>query len=173
MPRKSTKKTPKPVRPQLGDGVEILNAGSVLEARCTSPRGPVPAAPRPRRATNRRRRRRGWRGRRSRSAAGAARAAPAVSRYAFPITSFRTSFANNSRTKVTKKREIPNRRRAARGCAAPARFPAVGRKFSRHPPGNHAGLRRKPAGSAIQGATPHPAPPASPGGRRRTSGTTR
>ena len=31
MPRKSTKKTPKPVRPQLGDGVEILNAGSVLE----------------------------------------------------------------------------------------------------------------------------------------------
>ena len=32
MPRKSTKKTPKPVRPQLGDGVEILNAGSVLEA---------------------------------------------------------------------------------------------------------------------------------------------
>ena len=31
MPRKSTKKTFKPVRPQLGDGVEILNAGSVLE----------------------------------------------------------------------------------------------------------------------------------------------
>ena len=31
MPRKSTKKTLKPVRPQLGDGVEILNAGSVLE----------------------------------------------------------------------------------------------------------------------------------------------
>ena len=31
MPRKSTKKTPKPVRPQLGDGVEILNASSVLE----------------------------------------------------------------------------------------------------------------------------------------------
>ena len=31
MPRKTTKKTPKPVRPQLGDGVEILNAGSVLE----------------------------------------------------------------------------------------------------------------------------------------------
>ena len=31
MPRKSTKKTIKPVRPQLGDGVEILNAGSVLE----------------------------------------------------------------------------------------------------------------------------------------------
>ena len=31
MPRKSTKKAIKPVRPQLGDGVEILNAGSVLE----------------------------------------------------------------------------------------------------------------------------------------------
>ena len=31
MAKKSTKKTPKPVRPQLGDGVEILNAGSVLE----------------------------------------------------------------------------------------------------------------------------------------------
>ena len=31
MPRKSTKKTLKPVRPQLGYGVEILNAGSVLE----------------------------------------------------------------------------------------------------------------------------------------------
>ena len=31
MPRKSTKKTVKPVRPQLGEGVEILNAGSVLE----------------------------------------------------------------------------------------------------------------------------------------------
>ena len=31
MPRKSTKKTIKPVRPQLGDGVETLNAGSVLE----------------------------------------------------------------------------------------------------------------------------------------------
>ena len=31
MPRKSTKKTLKTVRPQLGDGVEILNAGSVLE----------------------------------------------------------------------------------------------------------------------------------------------
>ena len=31
MPRKSTKKTLKPVRPQLGEGVEILNAGSVLE----------------------------------------------------------------------------------------------------------------------------------------------
>ena len=36
MPRKSTKKTPKPVRPQLGDGVEILNAGSVLEDPITS-----------------------------------------------------------------------------------------------------------------------------------------
>ena len=36
MPRKSTKKTLKPVRPQLGDGVEILNAGSVLE-------DPIPA----------------------------------------------------------------------------------------------------------------------------------
>ena len=31
MPRKSTKKAIKPVCPQLGDGVEILNAGSVLE----------------------------------------------------------------------------------------------------------------------------------------------
>ena len=31
MPRKTTKKTTKPVRPQLGEGVEILNAGSVLE----------------------------------------------------------------------------------------------------------------------------------------------
>ena len=31
MAKKSTKKTIKPVRPQLGDGVEILNAGSVLE----------------------------------------------------------------------------------------------------------------------------------------------
>ena len=31
MAKKSTKKTMKPVRPQLGDGVEILNAGSVLE----------------------------------------------------------------------------------------------------------------------------------------------
>ena len=31
MPRKSSKKIVKPVRPQLGDGVEILNAGSVLE----------------------------------------------------------------------------------------------------------------------------------------------
>ena len=31
MPRKSTKKAIKPVRPQLGDSVEILNAGSVLE----------------------------------------------------------------------------------------------------------------------------------------------
>ena len=35
MPRKSTKKTLKPVRPQLGDGVEILNAGSVLEEPIT------------------------------------------------------------------------------------------------------------------------------------------
>ena len=31
MPRKSSKKVAKPVRPQLGEGVEILNAGSVLE----------------------------------------------------------------------------------------------------------------------------------------------
>ena len=31
MAKKSTKKTIRPVRPQLGDGVEILNAGSVLE----------------------------------------------------------------------------------------------------------------------------------------------
>ena len=31
MPRKSTKKTPTPVRQQLGDGVETMNAGSVLE----------------------------------------------------------------------------------------------------------------------------------------------
>ena len=31
MAKKTTKKTFKPVRPQLGDGVEILNAGSVLE----------------------------------------------------------------------------------------------------------------------------------------------
>ena len=31
MAKKSTKKTVKPVRPQLGDGFEILNAGSVLE----------------------------------------------------------------------------------------------------------------------------------------------
>jgi DNA gyrase subunit A len=31
MAKKSTKKTLQPVRPQLGDGVEILNAGSVLE----------------------------------------------------------------------------------------------------------------------------------------------
>ncbi len=36
MAKKSTKKTPKPVRPQLGDGVEILNAGSVLEDPITS-----------------------------------------------------------------------------------------------------------------------------------------
>ena len=35
MPRKSTKKTLKPVRPQLGEGVEILNAGSVLEDSIT------------------------------------------------------------------------------------------------------------------------------------------
>ena len=31
MAKKSIKKSPKPVRPQLGEGVEILNAGSVLE----------------------------------------------------------------------------------------------------------------------------------------------
>ena len=31
MAKKSSKKTLKPVRPQLGEGVEILNAGSVLE----------------------------------------------------------------------------------------------------------------------------------------------
>ena len=31
MAKRTTKKTLKPVRPQLGDGVEILNAGSVLE----------------------------------------------------------------------------------------------------------------------------------------------
>ena len=31
MAKKSSKKTTKPVRPQLGEGVEILNAGSVLE----------------------------------------------------------------------------------------------------------------------------------------------
>ena len=31
MAKRTTKKTTKPVRPQLGDGVEILNAGSVLE----------------------------------------------------------------------------------------------------------------------------------------------
>ena len=31
MAKKTTKKTLKPVRPQLGDGVEILNAGNVLE----------------------------------------------------------------------------------------------------------------------------------------------
>ena len=31
MAKKSSKKTAKPVRPQLGEGVEILNAGSVLE----------------------------------------------------------------------------------------------------------------------------------------------
>ena len=31
MAKRTTKKALKPVRPQLGDGVEILNAGSVLE----------------------------------------------------------------------------------------------------------------------------------------------
>lgn len=31
MAKRTNKKAPKPVRPQLGDGVEILNAGSVLE----------------------------------------------------------------------------------------------------------------------------------------------
>ena len=31
MARKTTKKSSAPVRPQLGEGVEILNAGSVLE----------------------------------------------------------------------------------------------------------------------------------------------
>lgn len=31
MAKKPSKRSPKPVRPQLGDGVEILNAGSVLE----------------------------------------------------------------------------------------------------------------------------------------------
>ncbi len=31
MAKKSTKKAPKPLRPQLGDGVEILNAGTVVE----------------------------------------------------------------------------------------------------------------------------------------------
>ena len=31
MPKKSAKKTSGPVRPQLGEGVQILNAGSVLE----------------------------------------------------------------------------------------------------------------------------------------------
>ena len=31
MPRKSSKRETKPIRPQLGAGVEILNAGSVLE----------------------------------------------------------------------------------------------------------------------------------------------
>src|SRR5699024_5221681 len=31
MPKKQTRKTSKPVRPQLGEGVQILNAGSVLE----------------------------------------------------------------------------------------------------------------------------------------------
>ncbi len=36
MARKTSKKTPKPVRPQLGEGVEILNAGSVLQNPITS-----------------------------------------------------------------------------------------------------------------------------------------
>lgn len=36
MARKTSKKTPKPVRPQLGEGVEILNAGSVLQDPITS-----------------------------------------------------------------------------------------------------------------------------------------
>ena len=36
MAKKSSKKTAKPVRPQLGEGVEILNAGSVLEDPITS-----------------------------------------------------------------------------------------------------------------------------------------
>lgn len=36
MARKTSKKSPKPVRPQLGEGVEILNAGSVLQAPITS-----------------------------------------------------------------------------------------------------------------------------------------
>ena len=36
MAKRTTKKTTKPVRPQLGDGVEILNAGSVLEDPITS-----------------------------------------------------------------------------------------------------------------------------------------
>ena len=31
MAKRTTKKALKPVRPQLGDGVEILNEGSVLE----------------------------------------------------------------------------------------------------------------------------------------------
>ena len=36
MAKRTTKKMTKPVRPQLGDGVEILNAGSVLEDPITS-----------------------------------------------------------------------------------------------------------------------------------------
>ena len=36
MAKRTNKKTTKPVRPQLGDGVEILNAGSVLEDPITS-----------------------------------------------------------------------------------------------------------------------------------------
>ena len=36
MAKRTPKKTTKPVRPQLGDGVEILNAGSVLEDPITS-----------------------------------------------------------------------------------------------------------------------------------------
>ena len=36
MARKTSKKAPKPVRPQLGEGVEILNAGSVLQDPITS-----------------------------------------------------------------------------------------------------------------------------------------
>lgn len=36
MARKTSKKSPKPVRPQLGEGVEILNAGSVLQDPITS-----------------------------------------------------------------------------------------------------------------------------------------
>ena len=36
MAKRTTKKTTRPVRPQLGDGVEILNAGSVLEDPITS-----------------------------------------------------------------------------------------------------------------------------------------
>ena len=36
MARKTSKKSPKPVRPQLGEGVKILNAGSVLQDPITS-----------------------------------------------------------------------------------------------------------------------------------------
>lgn len=36
MARKQSKKSPKPVRPQLGDGVEILNAGSILQDPITA-----------------------------------------------------------------------------------------------------------------------------------------